>query len=209
MSTFKLFAMATLLAGLSHTPVHAIGNDDMAPQRMSERDKPTEVQWTGTFRSTGNTGEGEHEHEFICDLDGKSYEVIRSPKLLELHRTGEKDLHILYRLTWFGTPSDVSREVDDGRGPADFKISRGARDKTIVEFKLASNKKLKQNLAKQAEIYQKASDARGAVKVIVYFTAAQLERVNGILASLGLTGHPDVVLIDARADNKPSGSVAA
>jgi hypothetical protein len=38
-----------------------------------------------------------------------------------IHR--ETDLHILYRLTWFATPLDVSREVNDGRGPADYKIS--------------------------------------------------------------------------------------
>jgi hypothetical protein len=65
----------------------------------------------------------------------------------------ENDLHILYRLTWYATPSDVSHEVNDGRGPADFKISRGSKDKTLVEMKLASNSQLKRNLAKQAEIY--------------------------------------------------------
>jgi hypothetical protein len=52
----------------------------------------------------------------------------------------------------------VSREVNDGRGPADFKASRGALDKTIVELKLASNSKLEQNLQKQTEAYEKASD---------------------------------------------------
>ena len=30
----------------------------------------------------------------------------------------ESDLRLLFRLTWRGTPSDVSREVNDGRGPA-------------------------------------------------------------------------------------------
>jgi hypothetical protein len=58
----------------------------------------------------------------------------------------EVDLHIMFRLTWFATMSDVSPETNDGRGPVDFKISRGSRDKTLVEFKLASNSKLKQNL---------------------------------------------------------------
>lgn len=51
----------------------------------------------------------------------------------------EKDLQILYRLVWFGTPSDVGTEANDGRGPVDFKISRGAHDKTLVEMKLAKN----------------------------------------------------------------------
>lgn len=120
----------------------------------------------------------------------------------------EEDIHILYRLVWFGTPSDVSREVNDGRGPADFKISRGFVDKTIVEFKLAKNTQLKRNLERQTQIYQKASDARRAIKVILFFSDGEFARVKKILKELGLQGSKDVVLIDACADNKPSGSVA-
>uniref|UniRef100_UPI000476CA80 hypothetical protein n=1 Tax=Asticcacaulis benevestitus TaxID=347481 RepID=UPI000476CA80 len=45
---------------------------------------------------------------------------------------------VLYRLVWFGTYSDAGSEANDGRGPVDFKISRG-RDKTLVEMKLAKN----------------------------------------------------------------------
>lgn len=120
----------------------------------------------------------------------------------------EEDLHIMYRLVWFGTPSDVSREVNDGRGPADFKIARGALDKTIIEFKLAKNTQLERNLRRQVEIYQKASDARHALKAIVYFSEREFRRVNQILKRLTMTGHPDLVLIDARADNKPSASKA-
>ncbi|MHB8871907.1 MAG: hypothetical protein ACYC5G_05635, partial [Candidatus Doudnabacteria bacterium] len=37
----------------------------------------------------------------------------------------ESDLHILFNLTWYDTSFDVSREVNDGRGPADFKVSKG------------------------------------------------------------------------------------
>jgi hypothetical protein len=66
--------------------------------------------------------------------------------------TREQDLQILFRLTWFATPSDVNREVNNGRGPVDFKISRGSGDKSLVEFKLASNSQLKRNLEKQVAI---------------------------------------------------------
>lgn len=122
--------------------------------------------------------------------------------------TTESQLHIFYRLTWFATISDVSREVNDGRGPADFKISRGASDKTIVEFKLARNSQLKKNLEKQAEIYKRASDASNALKVIIYFTLQELKKVQRTLKDLGLDGNRDIVLIDARRDNKPSASKA-
>jgi len=117
-------------------------------------------------------------------------------------------LQILYRLVWFGTPSDVGAEVNDGRGPVDFKISRGARDKTLVEMKLAKNSQLDRNLEKQVPIYQAASDAEHGIKAIIFFSKAEQERAEGILDKLGLLGHRDIVLIDARDDNKPSGSKA-
>jgi hypothetical protein len=120
----------------------------------------------------------------------------------------EKDLQVLYRLVWFGTPSDVSAEANDGRGPVDFKISRGATDKTLVEMKLAKNTKLERNLEKQVPIYQAASDAKRAIKAIIFFTESEESRVVGILDKLGILGHSDIVLIDARTDNKPSGSRA-
>ena len=120
----------------------------------------------------------------------------------------EKDLQIMYRLCWYDTSYDVSREVNDGRGPADFKISMGQTDKTIVEFKLAKNSYLKRNLRKQAEIYQNASDAKNAIKVIIYFSESELKKVEKILLDLKLLDNQDVILIDARKDNKPSASMA-
>jgi hypothetical protein len=116
----------------------------------------------------------------------------------------ESDVHILFRLTWFGTPSDISREVDDGRGPADFKASRGRWDKTIMEFKLASNSHLKRNIERQSKIYQEASDAEAGLRVVVYFSPEELVRVQGILEELGLSGHPDIILIDARPKTSAS-----
>ena len=58
----------------------------------------------------------------------------------------EEDLQIMYRLTWFASSFEIDREVNNGRGPVDFKASKGSKDKTLIEFKLASNSKLKKNL---------------------------------------------------------------
>jgi hypothetical protein len=121
----------------------------------------------------------------------------------------EADLQVMFRLVWYGSPLDVATEANDGRGPADFKISLGAADKTIVEMKLAKNTQLKRNLSRQTDIYKKASDAHSAIKAIIYFSPEELARVRGILTELGMESDPDVVLIDARNDNKPSGSKAA
>ena len=120
----------------------------------------------------------------------------------------ESDLQILCRLVWYGSPSDVGTEANDGRGPVDYKISRGGKDKTLIEMKLASNTGLERNLEKQLPIYQAASDAKNGIKVIIFFSVAEKDRVEEILDRLGISGHKDVVLIDARNDNKPSGSKA-
>ncbi|GGF96243.1 hypothetical protein GCM10010912_46420 [Paenibacillus albidus] len=120
----------------------------------------------------------------------------------------ENDLQILYRLTWFASSSDVNREVNNGRGPVDFKISRGDSDKTLIEFKLASNTKLKRNLEKQVEIYQQANNTKKSIKVILYFSEIEYKKINTVLNDLSLIGNKDIVLIDARKDNKPSASTA-
>jgi len=75
-------------------------------------------------------------------------------------------------------------------------------------MKLGKNTQLERNLEKQAEVYQKASDAKNAIKAIIFFTHEEQKRVLSILRKLKLQDHPDVVLIDARLDNKPSGSRA-
>ncbi|EKD26178.1 MAG: hypothetical protein ACD_79C01321G0001, partial [uncultured bacterium] len=120
----------------------------------------------------------------------------------------EKDVHILFRLVWHGSPSVVSTEVNDGRGPVDFKISRKSNDITLVEFKLASNSQLKRNLEKQLEIYKTSSDANWGFKVIIYFSEDELIKTKKILKELEMDSDLYIFLVDARSDNKPSGSKA-
>ncbi|RFM27000.1 hypothetical protein [Deminuibacter soli] len=109
----------------------------------------------------------------------------------------EEDLQIIYRLTWFATEYDVNREVNNGRGPVDYAVSRGGKDKTLIEFKLASNSKLKQNLAKQVEIYEKANNTKNSIKVILHFDATERKKVIDILKELKLEGDKNIILIDA------------
>ena len=120
----------------------------------------------------------------------------------------ESDLQILYRLTWFATPSDFNSEVNNGRGPVDFKISRGNKDKSLVEFKLAKNTLLKKNLQNQVKIYEKANKTDKSLKVIFYFSIEEKVRVDSILKELKLEKDDTIILIDARCDNKPSASKA-
>ncbi len=109
----------------------------------------------------------------------------------------ESDLQIIYKLTWFATSYDVNREPNNGRGPVDYSVSKGARDKTLVEFKLASNSKLKQNLANQVEIYEKAHGTKQSIKVILYFNNTEYLKVTKILKELKIDQNSNIVLIDA------------
>ena len=160
------------------------------------------------YKIGGKTYEEAHQRvAFLKDMiENKGGHRIFYVKGRPIDR--EEDLHVMYRLTWYDSPSEVTREANDGRGPVDFKISRGAKDKTLVEFKLAKNSQLKSNLEKQTAIYEKASDAKKSIKVIVYFSETEHAKVLRVLKELDLTGSPDVVLINARNDDKPSGSKA-
>lgn len=120
----------------------------------------------------------------------------------------EEDVHRLFYLVWYGSPSSVDREVANGRGAVDYSISVGAKDKTLVEFKLASSTQLKKNIENQLEIYKKANRTDKAIWGIVYFTLAQRQRAERVLKELGMEGAENVVLIDARKDNKQSASKA-
>lgn len=117
----------------------------------------------------------------------------------------EADLQVIFRLTWYGTSYDVNREVNNGRGPVDYAISRGASDKTLVEFKLASNKKLAQNLANQVKVYEVANNTKQSIKVIIYFTDSEHRKVLKALNKLNLNNDKSIILIDA-CNNKTSAS---
>ena len=122
--------------------------------------------------------------------------------------SNEKDLQLAFGLVWCGSEFDINREVNNGRGPVDFKASYGAGDSSLIEFKLASNRSLKRNLENQVKVYEAANRTWKSIKVIVIYTAAQERKVNEILRELRLVGAESIILIDARSDNKPSASRA-
>jgi hypothetical protein len=191
---------------------------DISSEKVSETKRLFETQVkelqetlaeNTTFYKTGKStyNEAHKRLEYLKDvIENKGGHRIFYHDGVAIQR--ESDLQIIFRFVWFGSPSDVGTEANDGRGPVDYKISRGARDKTLIEMKLAKNTGLERNLLKQLPIYQAASDAEHGIKAIIYFTLDEQARVEGILKKLGLLGHKDIVLIDARNDNKPSGSKA-
>lgn len=117
----------------------------------------------------------------------------------------EKDLQLLFKFTWFATIFDVNAEVNNGRGPVDYKVSFGNFDKTLVEFKLASNSRLKQNLQNQIEIYETANGTKKSLKMIFYFKQNELLKIKRILKELKMENDENIILVDC-TPNKSSAS---
>lgn len=116
----------------------------------------------------------------------------------------EIDAQITFKAIWYNTAFDVNREVGNGRGFVDYTISKGANDKTLVEFKLASNTKLKDNLRNQLSIYSKANDTQKCITIILFFNEKEYKRIKKILKELKLVNTPNIITIDA--SNKVSAS---
>lgn len=109
----------------------------------------------------------------------------------------EDTVQRIFRLTWFASPLDVNAEVNNGRGPADYKVSFGSRDSTIVEFKLGSSTSLERNLLNQTEIYKKASKSISDIKVILCYKPAEIAKVTRILKKIKQEEVENVIVIDA------------
>lgn len=140
----------------------------------------------------------------IEDQDG--YRLFYDNRGNKIER--EKDLQIAFKLVWEGSTSSADAEVNNGRGPVDFKISRGSLDSTLVEFKLASNSKIENNLQKQVEIYEAANRTTQSYKVILFFTKSDEAKIRRLIRKLKIPTDAGIILIDARRDNKPSASKA-
>lgn len=98
---------------------------------------------------------------------------------------------------------DISREANIGRGPVDFKVSRGMQHRSLIEIKLAKNGKFWNGLEKQLPEYQKAEEvASGYFLVVVYSDkdAEKLRDIDDRIAKLnaGLKYKIKKIIVDAR-----------
>lgn len=106
---------------------------------------------------------------------------------------------------------DISAEPNAGRGPVDFKLSRGYSNRATVELKLSSNSAALNGLLAQLPAYAKAEQAVHSCFVLLV-TGRSRAKVDEIVDVRNkLLGKrkavPDLVLIDAYdAYNAPSAS---
>jgi hypothetical protein len=100
--------------------------------------------------------------QYVENQDG--YRVINRGNGEPFSR--ESEVQLFFGLLWMSTDFDVNREPNNGRGPVDFKVSFGAKDKSLIEFKLASSSSLKRNLEKQVAIYEKANQTHTLIALV-------------------------------------------
>lgn len=62
---------------------------------------------------------------------------------------------------------DLTKEGNNGRGPVDFKLSRGTNDKVVVETKLTSNSQLRHGIEVQLPIYMAQEKTKKAIYLII------------------------------------------
>ena len=111
----------------------------------------------------------------------------------------EKHLRLIFKNVTYGALFDYNSEVNNGRGPIDFIVSYGSNDKTGLELKLASNRKLKRNLLNQGRVYQADSNLKHVIKLIFYFSDQELETANRVLKETNKSvDNKEIFLVDCR-----------
>ncbi len=96
---------------------------------------------------------------------------------------------------------DISPESNGGSGPVDFKFSRGAKGKTLVEAKLSTNSKMLAGFEKQVAIYQRAEGADFVIYLVLIVNKSDtlIKRLKERVRELDRQGkvRPAVVFVDA------------
>ncbi len=96
----------------------------------------------------------------------KGYELLYNGKVSRNEKTVQKALHMTAYYYCLANDFDLNAEPNAGRGPVDFKISRG-NDKTVIEIKLTSNQDTVHGFETQIEEYAKAENTDKKVFLMI------------------------------------------
>lgn len=105
---------------------------------------------------------------------------------------------------------DLSPESNAGRGPVDFKISRGSEVKVNVEMKLSTNRLL-HGYQSQLPIYDKAEKTNNSIFLIILLYNQDMRKVREVLSYKRRNETvdkklPDIVVVDATVKKSASKS---
>ena len=98
--------------------------------------------------------------------NNRGWDVIQSADNKKREKIVQRLVHLAAKSYIESNNLDISFEPDEGRGPVDFKVSRGA-DKTIVEIKLSSNQQYLHGCEKQIVEYGKAEKTQSFIYVFI------------------------------------------
>jgi hypothetical protein len=96
---------------------------------------------------------------------------------------------------------DLTAESDAGRGPVDFKFSRGINARVLVEAKLSSNPQLVHGFETQVVEYQKAERTAHAVYLVILVDDGNPKRMKNLYEAIDKVKStkgrcPTVILVD-------------
>jgi len=139
--------------------------------------------------------------------DKKGFEVLRDVGSRNEEKVVQKTLHGSASYYCKINDLDISPESNSGRGPVDFKISRGG-DKTVIEIKLTSNKDCLHGFEVQIEEYAKSEETENKIFIIVDNgrSSSRIKQVEESFEKrLKKGGNPaTIIIIDARAKDSAS-----
>jgi len=106
---------------------------------------------------------------------------------------------------------DLTREVNQGMGPVDFRFSYGYTNRVLLEAKLAKNTKFWNGLKGQLPQYMKIDSCKKGIFLVIVYSEKDIERIKNIQEITRETCllhnvEIKVVIVDARTTNKESAS---
>ncbi len=113
--------------------------------------------------------------------DKKGFAVLRDVGSRNEEKVVQKTLHGSASYYCKINDLDISPEPNSGRGPVDFKISRGG-DKTVIEIKLTANKDCLHGFEVQIEEYAKSEETDNKIFIVVD-NGRSSNRINQVEAS--------------------------
>jgi hypothetical protein len=101
---------------------------------------------------------------------------------------------------------DIAPETDAGRGPVDFKLSRGDKFRVVVELKLSNSSKLKHGYETQLEEYKRAENTARAIYLVldVGTNPSAVEKLRETARGARTKKGPELIIVSG--EKRPSAS---